>query len=132
MNSNNPRHKLNEVQVEKAREFYEDQGWKILWIAAFFHVRNGAVHFHVKSRGWVRKIRVLKRMPDEVAEMYRDRKKQKYDEEVKGSYTHIKNLDEFRRNENCGHARRIKRCSLCGEIIGSDSIEYCQAHSIIN
>lgn len=123
---------MDEIQIEDARRRYEDCGWKILWIASFFRVKNGAIHFHVKSRGWVRKIKVMTRMPEEVAERYRERKREKYNREMKGLYEDIRNVDECRRNELCEHTRWVKRCSLCGEIIGSDALEYSPARTVIN
>jgi hypothetical protein len=130
MQRNNPRYKLDHSQVEEARRRYEDDGWKILWISVYFNVKNGNIHFHVKSKGWVRKVKVVKRMPEEVAEIYRKRKREKYDREFKGSYADVRNLENCRRNEHCEHSRWVKRCSLCGEIIGSDALEYCPPRSI--
>jgi hypothetical protein len=69
MQRNNPRYKLDHSQVEEARRRYEDDGWKILWISVYFNVKNGNIHFHVKSKGWVRKVKVVKRMPEVVAEI---------------------------------------------------------------
>lgn len=64
---------------------------------------------------------MLKYMPREVAEIYRARKKEKYEQKLKGSYDFIKRSAEQHRIDGCGHVRWIKRCSLCGEILGSDA-----------
>jgi hypothetical protein len=42
----------------------------------------------------------------------------------------VRNLENCRRNEHCEHSRWVKRCSLCGEIIGSDALEYCPPRSV--
>jgi hypothetical protein len=66
-------------------------------------------------------MKVLRHMPKEIAEIYRLRRKQKYENKFKGSYDYIKRVNEQNRINNCGHIRWVKRCSLCGEILGSDA-----------
>ena len=127
----NPRSKkLDDSQIEEARRRYEDDGWKILWISVYFNVKNSNIHFHAKSKGWVRKVKVVRRMPEDVAELYRKRKREKYDREFKGMYEDVRNVENCRRNEHCEHQKWVKRCSLCGEIIGSDAIEYTPAREV--
>jgi hypothetical protein len=40
MNVNNPQHKLSEKEVASARRFFEDEGWRIFWIANYFHINH--------------------------------------------------------------------------------------------
>ena len=120
-NANNPRHKLNPQQLKEAQHCFEDEGWRINWISAYFGIHKKSVIFHVRYNGWVRRIRVLKHMPHEIADIYRQRKKQKYEVRFGGSYEFIKLSAEKNTGDGCGHARWIKRCSLCGEILGSDA-----------
>lgn len=119
-NANNPRHKLNPQQIHEAQRFFEDEGWRINWISAYFGIHKKSVIFHVRYNGWVRRTRVIKHMPREIADIYRQRKKHKYEQRFSGSYEFIKLSADHKEND-CGHARWIKRCSLCGEILGSDA-----------
>jgi hypothetical protein len=119
MNVNNPQHKLSEKEVASARRFFEDEGWRIFWIANYFHINHRAIYFYMKSYGWVRKVKILKRMPEEVADVYRERRKEK-------NRTRVLTYDEIRqesaeRHLECEHGRWIRRCSLCGKILGSDA-----------
>jgi hypothetical protein len=120
-NANNPRHKLTPQQVKEAQNLFEAEGWRINWISAFFGIYKTSIIFHVRYNGWVRRMKVLKCMPKEVADIYRQRKKHKYEQRMRGSYDFIKQSTDQRRSENCQHVRWIKRCSLCGEILGSDA-----------
>lgn len=125
-NINNPRHKLTASQVQEAQRLYEDCGWRVNWISVYFHIHRSSVIFHARFNGWVRRIKTAKRIPDEIAEIYRDRKKSKYEQKMKGSYEYIKQSAEQQRIKSCGHVRWVKRCSLCGEILSSDAI--CERH----
>ncbi len=118
MNINNPQHKLSPEQVEDARRLFEDSGWRILWISTFFSINHRAIYFYIKSHGWIRRVRVAKYMPDEIARIYRERKKEKNRESL-CSYSNIKQ-GSIERTGECVHGRWIKRCSLCGKILGSE------------
>jgi hypothetical protein len=120
-NANNPRHKLTPSQVKEAQILFEDEGWRINWISAFFGIYKTSIIFHVRYNGWVRRMKVLQHMPKEVADIYRQRKKQKYEQRMRGTYDFIKQSADQHKSENCRHVRWIKRCSLCGEILGSDA-----------
>jgi hypothetical protein len=120
-NANNPRHKLTPSQVKEAQILFEDEGWRINWISAFFGIYKTSIIFHVRYNGWVRRMKVLQHMPKEVADIYRQRKKQKYGQRMRGTYDFIKQSADQYKSENCQHVRWIKRCSLCGEILGSDA-----------
>ena len=120
-NANNPRHKLTPQQVKEAQNLFEDEGWRINWISAFFGIYKTSIIFHVRYNGWVRRMKVLQHMPKEVADIYRQRKKQKYEQRMRGTYDFIKQSADQRKSDNCRHVRWIKRCSLCGEILGSDA-----------
>jgi hypothetical protein len=123
-NANNPRHKLNASQIEEARKRYEDCGWKILWIARFFGIDCRAIRFHAGNNGWVRRAGMAKYMPDEIAEIYRERRKDRYLKKEKGSYEYIQMSAQERKRQSCEHHRWIKRCSICNEIIGSDAADH--------
>jgi len=127
-NANNPRHKLNAAQIEEARKRYEDQGWKILWIARFFSVDPKAVRFHAGHNGWIRRSLMPKQMPEEIAEIYRERRKDQYHKRVGGTYAFIQMQGQERRRDSCEHHRWIKRCSTCNEILGSDATEHQHNH----
>ena len=120
-NANNPRHKLTPQQVKEAQHCFEDEGWRINWISVRFGIHKKSVLFHIRYNGWVRRMRVLKHMPKEIADIYRQRKKQKYDEKLKGTYDFIKQSADQHKRESCMHVRWVMRCSLCGEILGSDA-----------
>ncbi len=120
-NANNPRHKLTPQQVKEAQNLFEDEGWRINWISAFFGIYKTSIIFHVRYNGWVRRMKVLHHMPKEVADIYRQRKKQKYEQRMRGTYDFIKQSADQHKSDNCRHVRWIKRCSLCGEILGSDA-----------
>lgn len=123
LNANNPRHKLTQEQIKEAQRYFEDEGWRVNWIGAFFGICERTVIFHIRHKGWVRRIKVLKCIPREVTEIYRQRKKEKYElrMKMKTSYSFLKELAEEKKASNCQHVRWIKRCSLCGEILGSDA-----------
>ena len=123
-NANNPRHKLNAAQIEQAREFYEDEGWKILWISRFFKIDARAVRFHAGANGWVRRAGIAKYMPEPIAAIYRERRKERYQSKNRGSYTYIQMSAQAKKSDSCGHHRWVKRCSICNEIIGSDATEH--------
>lgn len=123
-NSNNPRHKLNPEQVDMAKICFEEHGWKISWIATFFKVARSSVLFHARAGSWVRRIAILKRMPDEVVEAYRERKMNAYNYKFGGSYTYQKLKSEYRIRKSCVHPTWVKRCSICGGILGSDATEH--------
>lgn len=123
-NANNPRHKLNASQIEEARKRYEDCGWKILWIARFFGIDPKAVRFHAGHNGWIRRSLMPKQMPEEIAEIYRERRKERYQDKNKGTYTYIQMQGQARAKDACEHHRWIKRCSHCSAILGSDATEH--------
>jgi len=125
-NANNPRHKLNAVQIEDARKRYEESGWKILWISRFFKVDPRAIRFHAGNHGWIRRSLMPKFMPDEVAEIYRERRKEKYLSKVRGTYDFIQMQGQERKRLACEHLLWIKRCSICNEILESDAT--CHKH----
>lgn len=125
-NANNPRHKLNAAQIEEARKRYEEGGWKILWISRFFKVDPRAIRFHAGNNGWIRRSLMPKFMPDEVAEIYRERRKEKYLSKVRGTYDFIQMQGQERKRQACEHHLWIKRCSICNEILESDAT--CQKH----
>lgn len=127
-NANNPRHKLNAAQIEEARKRYEDAGWKILWIARLFKVDPRAIRFHAGNNGWIRRALMPRYMPEEIAEIYRERRKEKYLGKVKGSYEFIQMQGQERKRQECGHHLWIKRCSICNEILESDAT--CGKHPI--
>jgi hypothetical protein len=120
-NANNPRHKLTAEQIAEARKRYEEQGWKILWIARVFKVDCRAIRFHAGNNGWIRKALMPKFMPEEVAEIYRERRKERYLSKAKGTYEYIQMVGQERKRQACGHHLWIKRCSICNEILESDS-----------
>lgn len=120
-NVNNPRHKLNSLQIENAKRRYEDEGWKLQWISEFYKVHPSSILFHVRFNGWVRRVKSTRCMPDEIAELYREKKKKKYQEKLKGTYDYVRNMQPVK---ECEHLRWIKRCSCCGEILASDSIDH--------
>ncbi len=120
-NANNPRHKLNPQQIKEAQHCFEDEGWRINWISVYFGIHKKSVIFHIRYNGWVRRMKVLKHMPQEIADLYRQRKKQKYDQSLKGTYDFIRQIADQHKKENCMHVRWVMRCSLCGEILGSDA-----------
>ncbi len=119
-NANNPRHKLNPQQIKEAQHCFESEGWRINWISMYFGIHKKSVIFHIRYNGWVRRTRVMKCMPMAIADIYRQRKKQKYEQKLGGSYDFIKLSAEYK-HTGCEHVRWIKRCSLCGQILGSDA-----------
>lgn len=122
-NANNPRHKLNTEQIEEARKRYEDCGWKILWIARFFGVDAKAVRFHAGTNGWIRRSLMLKQMPEEIAVIYRTRRKERYLKRTQGTYEFIQ-MQNLARRPDCEHHRWVKRCSTCNAVLGSDATEH--------
>lgn len=140
MSHNNPRHKLNTLQVEDARKKYEDFGWRTTWIAMFHRVHRSSILFYVRKEGWIRRIAIIDRIPDDVVEMYRQKKKllyADYDErrldkkekkaKAQGRYSYFKTVLKKQHShaiEDCHHVRWIKRCSICGEILASDHLEH--------
>ncbi len=121
MSSNNPRYKLTPQQIESAKTFYEDHGWKIFWLCIYFQVNHKSIRFHARTNGWVRRVRIAQYMPKEIAEIRRQIKKQKYDQRMRGTYDYIKQTADQHKINGCQHVRWVKRCSLCGEILGSDA-----------
>ncbi len=119
-NANNPQHKLSESQIEKARRLYEDDGWRVFWISVYFNINHRAIYFYVKSYGWVRRVKVTRYMPNEIAKIYRERKKQKNLAKAV-TYDHVHQMSMEKEASDCIHVRWIKRCSLCGKILGSDA-----------
>lgn len=124
-NVNNPRHKLDLENLEKARVLYEERGWKMAHIAMFLGVNRSSIFFHIhKFEGWVRRVPVVKKMPEEVADVHRTRKKTKV-ERSRGSYAfmqHKAEMDRLKRQSECKHKLFMIRCSCCGKIVGSDSM----------
>lgn len=123
-NAKNPRHKLTPAQLEEMRKCFEDEGWKLLWIARFFKIDPRGVRFHAGTNGWVRRAKITKYMPAGVAKIYSERKKQHYLEKAKGTYEFIQMSAQFRKTSDCEHRRWVKRCSVCSEIIGSDATDH--------
>ena len=120
-NANNPRHRLTSNQVDEARKLYEDDGWKFKWISMHFHVHHSAIIFHAKFQGWIRRVSICKRMPQEIADQYRKKRMERNRKKMITSYVYIQQMAQQKRIENCTHVRWIRRCSLCGEILGSDA-----------
>jgi hypothetical protein len=120
-NSNNPRHKLNSSQIADARRRFEEIGWRVEWIAVFYKVDPHAIRFHAGNNGWIRLTPIPKYLPEEIAEIYRERRKERYLRRVKGSYEHIHQVGQERKRLACEHHLWIKRCSICNEILESDS-----------
>jgi len=123
-NLNHPRYKLTTTEIESAKSLFEDNGWKIIWLCMHFNVDHKSIRFHMHTNGWVRKVGVATVMPEEIAAIYRQMRRDKYLEKMKGTYEFIHASARQKRLENCEHARWIKRCSLCGEILASDSIDH--------
>lgn len=126
-NVNNPRHKLDGADLQEARVLYEDKGWKPAHIAVYKSVNRSSIFYHINFSGWVRRVPVLKRMPDEVVEFYRQQKKKRSHERLKGTYAYHRFAAEQRESErrmSCEHYRWVKRCSHCGEILESDSMKH--------
>ena len=83
-------------------------------------------------------------MPEKVAAIYRHRSKIRYLDSaykdtkikkkklVKGSYEYIRHIAEQQRLRSCQHIRWIKRCSICGMILESDSINHISSTLIPN
>jgi hypothetical protein len=123
MYTDNPRYKLTQEQIKEAQRYFKQDGWRVKWISTFFGIAERTVIFHIRHKGWIRRTKVLMCIPEEVAEIYRQRKKEKYEMKTKmnTSYSFLKELAEEKKASNCTHVRWIKRCSLCGEILGSDA-----------
>lgn len=120
-NVNNPQHKLEAPQIEKARVFYEDDGWRVFWISVYFSINHRAIYFYIKTYGWVRRVKVAAYMPDEIAKIYSQRKREK-NQAKSCRYGHIHQQSlENKKMPECEHFRWIKRCSVCGKILGSDA-----------
>jgi len=129
-------YKLSSQKLKSIREHYENSGWKITWIAVYFKIHHSAIQYQIRSKGWTRRTKVLQVLPREVMLAYREIKKQRYVDTtyndtkekkiklVEGSYEYIRNLAEQQRLKNCQHVRWIKRCSFCGKILESDSINH--------
>jgi hypothetical protein len=111
-----------------------------MWIALLFQVHRRTVQFHIRARGWIRRVDILNVIPEKIAKIYRNRNKIKYLDQaykdtkqikrklVEGSYEYIRHMAEQQRLRNCQHVRWIKRCSICGMILESDAIDHL--HSI--
>lgn len=124
-NVNNPRHKLDTKGVEDARLLYEEKGWKMAHIAVFLGVNRSSIFYHIQFDGWVRRVPVVRKMPEEVIEVYRQRKKARSEKKLRGSYAYIQHREEeqrIKRQERCEHKLWSIRCACCGKILGSDSI----------
>lgn len=129
-------YKLTPQKLKSVQKHYEDYGWKIKWISIFYQIYRSTILYHIRSKGWVRKVSVLNVLPDDIAKIYSKAKKIRYlrttyvdtkqtKKKLKeGSYEYIKNLAEQQRLKNCQHVRWIKRCSFCGKIIESDAINH--------
>lgn len=129
-------YKLTPQKLKSVQKHYEDYGWKIKWISMFYKIYRSTILYHIRSKGWVRKVKVLEVLPGSVAKIYSQAKKIKYlhttysdtkqtKKKLKeGSYEYIKNLAEQQRLKNCQHVRWIKRCSFCGKILESDAINH--------
>lgn len=125
-NVNNPRHKLDSRGVDDARVLYEERGWKMAHIATFLGVNRSSIFYHIQFDGWIRRVPVVTRMPEEVVEVYRLRKKTRSEVKLKGSYAYAQYREEqarLKRQSQCEHKLFIIRCSCCGKIVGSDSIQ---------
>lgn len=127
-------YKLTGRHLKNVQKHYEDYGWRLLWIAVYFRLHHTTLYYQIRSKGWVRRVKLLNKIPDKVLKIYRRRKriryvdkvyhdtKEKYKKLEQGSYEYIRNLAEQQRHKNCQHVRWIKRCSFCGKILASDSI----------
>lgn len=127
-------YKLSPQKLKSVQRHYEDYGWKAKWIARYFQVHHSTIQYQIKSKGWRRRVKTPEIIPEEVAKIYRENRKIKYADSFyddtkeskkkleKGSYEYIRNLAEQQRHKNCEHVRWIKRCSFCGKILASDSI----------
>ena len=129
-------YKLTPAQIKKFQSFFEDSGWKITWLSIYFRVHRRSILFHVRKNGWIRRSGLAKVIPKEIAEVYRERARIRYRDAIKsgrkkkektlakGSYEYIRGIAEQQRLRSCQHVRWIKRCSLCGMILESDSINH--------
>lgn len=129
-------YKLTPQKLKSVQKHYENYGWKAKWIARYFQLHHSTIQYQIKSKGWKKRVRTPEIIPEEVAKIYREKRKIKYADsfyrdtkqskkklEV-GSYEYIKNLAEQQRLKNCQHVRWIKRCSFCGKILESDAINH--------
>ena len=131
-------YKLTSKKLKNVQKHYENFGWKITWIAVYFRMHHSAIQYQIRSKGWTRRAKVLEVLPNEVMKAYRLVKKKRYVDTtyqdtkekkkklVEGSYEYIRNLAEQQRLKSCQHVRWIKRCSICGKILESDSINHQQ------
>lgn len=138
------RYKFSPRQLKNIQRRYESLGWKIMWLALYFRVHRRSILFHIRTKGWVRKVGIPDVMPEKVAAIYRHRSKIRYLDSaykdtkikkkklVKGSYEYIRHIAEQQRLRSCQHIRWIKRCSICGMILESDSINHISSTLIPN
>ena len=98
-NANNPRHKLSSDQVDDARKLYEDDGWKFKWISMHFSVHHSAIIFHAKFQGWIRRVGICQRMPQEIADLYREKRRVRNRKKMTTSYAYIQQIAEQNKKE---------------------------------
>jgi len=134
------RNRLNPDEITEVIMLYENEGWKILWIARKFNIDHTSILYLIKKRKLVRKTNVLEKRPSDVERIYRQRLEDttespilpviddfEYSEEM----TQVKSYrdivkEAFIKRENyydseCSHPYWTKKCSLCKTILESDS-----------
>lgn len=137
------RNRLTTEETAEASVLYENEGWRILWIARKFNVDHTSIIYLIKKRKLVRRVSVPDHKPEEIISMYRrrlDEARETKEDSDDDSYpelllddenTHVKSYANIikeatqRRSHTadneCSHPRWIKRCSLCKTILESDS-----------
>lgn len=109
--------------VKEARSLYEERGWKMAHIAVFLGVNRSSIFYHIQFDGWVRRVPMVRKMPEEVAEVYRKQRRENAARR-RGSYAYESFREEQRRigeQEKCEHKLWSIRCACCGKILGSES-----------
>lgn len=132
----NRRYKFTPQQLKAIQTRYELEGWRLQWLGRYYKVHRSTILFHIRKRGWIRRVPVAEVMPEEIAKSYRMGEKFRYLDNtyndskkikkkmVEGSYEYIRHMAEQQRLRSCQHVRWIKRCSICGTILESDSINH--------
>lgn len=116
MNCDKKKWKTNEGDILEIQLLFEWRGWRINHISRKLKLHQSTIMYHIESHGFKRKVPVMEGRPEEIKLTYKVREPVRF-------YEKLKKRQQESVKRDCQHKFWIKRCSVCGKILGSDATE---------